>query len=370
MKRLAPPPCDPEVEEGRPDPWLFGSLAGAAHPRRARRAKPRNRWRTGGSLTGACWASHRGELPLTWYAVAVKRTFQVAVFGASNVANRKVLALLHRARGGELVDIPELTVGTERVVTRFFDFESAGERGLQARFRVSTVLSGPLLTRASYGLHGASGVVFVPVGAGSAAAWRVVSEHLATDSNRGVPVVIASKRPVRGVAGVLVPSTGAALASAIEAEVIGAFREGRVRGRSTTTPSKAYTSRANALAKAIEIALEVGRRDSRRFHESLRASALHPALGFATVASLAFLEQEFFTYWNESQGADVRAFWREVSRRRLPYVRRDVLSEVLTRGRVTSRADYDTVTDLIADERLTAKQRQRLDAMLGAYAAR
>src|SRR4051812_12019572 len=53
-------------------------------------------------------------------ATGVKRTFQVAVFGASDAANKKTLAALQRARGGELVTILNGTMGT---VTSFFDHD-------------------------------------------------------------------------------------------------------------------------------------------------------------------------------------------------------------------------------------------------------
>jgi hypothetical protein len=77
----------------------------------------------------------------------------------------------------------------------------------------------------------------------------------------------------------------------------------------------------------------------------------------------------FFTYWNEGKGPKVDAFWREVARRRLPFQRRDVPVEVLMRGRITNRGDYETVTDLLGSIRFSARQKAKLSAMLVAYEA-
>jgi hypothetical protein len=294
----------------------------------------------------------------------VKRTFQVAVFGASDVANERVLRSLHRARSGELVAVPDGVLGT---VVHFFDHELEVDRGLRARFRVRMVTGRDSAEHGFLGLYGADAVVFVPSGKRDTASWRAAEKHFATYGD--ALAIVASTRPVRGVKGVAAPPSGSLLAEAIEREVIGAFRADRIRGRPTTSPSKAYVTRANALSEAVQIAVEIGPRGARRFHEATRAMALHPELGFATTSSLASLETAFFTYWNEAHGAHVEKFWREIARRRLPFRQRHVIREVLARGRITNRGDYDTVKDLISDEQLTAEQRRRLDSMLGAYEA-
>lgn len=297
-----------------------------------------------------------------WYRRDVKRTFQVAVFGASNAANKKTLASWQRARGGELIEVPSVLAHT----TRFFDYELAADRGLRARFRVRMVTDSRLEGQAFLALIGSDAVVLVPGGTHDADAWREAQEHLATYGD--LPVIVASSsRAVREVKGVPAAAGGLPLAEAVEREVIAAFRARRIKGRPTSSPSKSYVTRANALAEAAQLATEIGPRSMLRLHRSIRASALHPDLGFATVSSLASLEPTLFTFWNESHGPHVATFWREIARRGLPFRRRDVIGEVLARGRITNRNDYDTVTDLIADEQLTATQRRRLDSMLGAY---
>lgn len=299
-----------------------------------------------------------------WYGWPVKRTFQVALFGASDPANQRVLASLQRARGGELVAIPDGAMGT---VAHFFDYEIAADK-LRARFRIRAVTGDDFQGQAFLGLMRADAVVFVPSGKQDIAAWREAQNHFATYG--AALVLVAAERAVRGVKGVAVPTNGATLADAIEREVIAAFRAGQLKGRSTTTPSSAYVTRAKALADAAAIAIAIGPRAMKRFHESTYAMALHPELGFATTSSLASLETGFFTYWNEAHGVGVQKFWREVARRGLSFRQRNVIDEVLARGRISNRGDYDTVTDLLSDEQLTVAQRKRLDAMLGAYESR
>lgn len=293
----------------------------------------------------------------------MKRTFQVALFGASDAANTKMLVSLHRARGGELAVVPESTRGAAAL---FFDYDVT-DAGVRAHFRIRAVVGHDLRGQAFLGLFGASAVVFVPSGKRDRAAWRAAQAHFATYGD--ALVLVPSRRPLRGMTRIDA-APGVPLPAVIESQVLAAFRAGRIKGRPTTSPSAAYSARANALAEAVQLAIDIGPRDMRAFHESTRAMALHPELGFATISSLASLETAFFTYWNEGHGAKVDKFWREVARRKLPFKRRNVVGEVLARGRITNRGDYETVTDLLCDEHLTAAQRNRLDAMLGAYEAR
>ena len=253
--------------------------------------------------------------------------------------------------------------------TYFFDYDVAADK-LRARFRIRA-WSGKndLRGRAFLGLIGADAVVFVPSGDQDLAAWTEAKKHFATYGQK--LVLVAAERTVRGREGVAVPRRGAPLADAIEREVVAAFRARRITGRPTTTPSGAYVLRAKALAAAAEIAIKIGPRKMRRMFESERAMALHPELGFATIASLSSLETEFLNYWNETRGAHAQRFWREVARHGLPFRQRNVIDEVLAHGRITNRGDYDTVTDLIGDEgTITNARRKRLEAMLGGYESR
>ena len=106
----------------------------------------------------------------------MKRTSQVAVFGASDAANKKTLAALHRARGGERVTISDDAMGT---TASFFDYDVTIDR-LHARFRIRTVLGADIDSQAFLGLIGSDAVVFVSSGKHDAAAWRAAQQHIAT----------------------------------------------------------------------------------------------------------------------------------------------------------------------------------------------
>jgi hypothetical protein len=93
-------------------------------------------------------------------------------------------------------------------------------------------------------------------------------------------------------------------------------------------PSAKYTARANALVEAIDLARQLvaalprAQRKAYATHlEVLERMVLDPAPGFAKLASLAELEVDFFTYWNEAAGKHVDAFWRVVAMRGLPFER-------------------------------------------------
>jgi hypothetical protein len=159
----------------------------------------------------------------------------------------------------------------------------------------------------------------------------------------------------------------AELAQMIVRTVSEAFHAGRAPGRQTKVPSPKYVERARALAAAADIAIAIRGDDPWTLELATKQMALHPGLGFESMSSLASLETAFFTYWYEGAGDDVDAFWREVERQGLPFRRRDVVAEVLARGKITSRGDYETVTDLISDERFSPAEKAKLGALLEAY---
>lgn len=75
-------------------------------------------------------------------------------------------------------------------------------------------------------------------------------------------------------------------------------------------------------------------------------------------ARLAGLETEALTYFNEGSGPVVDAFWVRVAALGLPYARRDRLAEILRRGRIKSRVEYELAVDLL----VVAQQEGRIDA--------
>ena len=140
-------------------------------------------------------------------------------------------------------------------------------------------------------------------------------------------------------------------------------------------PSAKYTARANALVEALDIArtlvTAMPRADRKGYAthlELVERMALDPAPAFAKLASLAYLETDFFTYWNEAAGKHVERFWREVAKRKLPFERHDVIGDILARGRISSRIEYELAVDAVGV--LAAAKQRKLSKLIGDYEKR
>ena len=115
-------------------------------------------------------------------------------------------------------------------------------------------------------------------------------------------------------------------------------------------PSAKYLARAAAFAEAIDIGLAIAkstpdREWADRWIDLCRTPALNPEPAFATLKSLAYLEEAFFTSWNEASGEHVERFWQQVAERGLPFQRKDLVREVLSRGRIRTEMEYQTIVD-------------------------
>jgi hypothetical protein len=145
-------------------------------------------------------------------------------------------------------------------------------------------------------------------------------------------------------------------------------------------PSAKYMAKAKALARAIEIGMplystsgvEEDPRDTLRTMMSWSDMALNPRPAFANLKSLAYLESAYFTYWNEAPcEAHVKMFWERVASEGLPFKRRDVVRELLERGRIRSDLEYEYANDLIPGHRqlgiLTDDEETRIAGMIEAY---
>jgi len=169
---------------------------------------------------------------------------------------------------------------------------------------------------------------------------------------------------------------GAALVLALKLEWIGTGKR--------QEPSPAYKARARALAQAVDIAAVVRatatvqgepQSEMQDFERrEIKAKALAPEPPFASLESLAYVEDAFFTYWNEASGDHVERFWRLVAEQGLPFKRRDVVREVLNRGRINDDIEYQQVTDglVILQQigKITAGEANRLSMMLREFEER
>lgn len=145
---------------------------------------------------------------------------------------------------------------------------------------------------------------------------------------------------------------------------------------------RTYDEAAAALVRAIDIGEEVLTRASKvenrddlvAFGKETRRMALSPEPAFRKVASLRYLEDAFFTYWNESAGKHIATFWKRIAEAGLPYRPRDIVREVLDRGRIRNRQEYDNVQDWMVvgeqEGRFTAAESETLSRLLGEYEGR
>ncbi len=89
------------------------------------------------------------------------------------------------------------------------------------------------------------------------------------------------------------------------------------------------------------------------------------------VASLRQLQSDYLTYWNEASGAHVAAFWNAVEKTDLDLQRKDLLADILKRGTINNREEYDAAVDSLVgaaqEGRISAAQAKDLSAMIGAF---
>ncbi|MGW5668060.1 hypothetical protein [Micromonospora sp. NPDC003776] len=149
-----------------------------------------------------------------------------------------------------------------------------------------------------------------------------------------------------------------------------------VTGDEMAGPSAKYVERSGQLTRAIDIGARVlaGQlqdRDMVDFGEELKELMKRPP---QTVAGLRYLESAFLTYWNEATGPHVDQFWELIAAEGLPFTRRNVLADVLARGRIDNGAEHEAVVDsLVGAEQegtITAEQATRLSDMVGRYERR
>ncbi len=92
---------------------------------------------------------------------------------------------------------------------------------------------------------------------------------------------------------------------------------------------------------------------------------------YQTVATLRQLESDLLAFFNESDYVETEPFWKDVASLGLPFRRNDVVGKVLKRGKIRTRAEYDTVIDLIVpysqEGKITAEDATRLNEMIGKF---
>jgi hypothetical protein len=146
--------------------------------------------------------------------------------------------------------------------------------------------------------------------------------------------------------------------------------------------SAKYLAHAKAFAEAVDLAVEIRTtppwedRGAVEHYNWLKARAVPPYADpvCANLRGLTQLENIFFTEWNEGNGEDVERFWKRVAERCLPFQRRDIVREVLARGRINSESEFQTITDgiVILQQlgRISGAEADKLSRMLGQFEQR
>jgi len=138
-----------------------------------------------------------------------------------------------------------------------------------------------------------------------------------------------------------------------------------------------YEEQADKLARAVDIAEQIIKESADfnadlvkpmlDFGTQIKDNALNPEPQFKKLASLKYLESDFFTFWNESTGSDVDKFWDRVFESRLGYVRKHPIQDVLKRKKIRNIHEFDFVTDNIVVYEQTGRLNQEQIIELNKY---
>jgi hypothetical protein len=186
------------------------------------------------------------------------------------------------------------------------------------------------------------------------------------------------------------------------------------RAMKPTRPSAKYLARAHALAEAIDIAIQIRLPNSAALRIKLEAlsvddlfkefglysailkdrrpteeeenryrlsnylwtkkSVLGPEPPFSNLRSLAYHEEAILTEWNEGIGPAVERFWQLIAERGSRFERRDMIRDILSRGRIRNDIEYHAVTDgiVILEQigKISSDEVQKLSDMLAAFEKR
>ena len=146
--------------------------------------------------------------------------------------------------------------------------------------------------------------------------------------------------------------------------------------------SAKYLARARAFAEAVDLAVAIRSappwEDQRAVEHYLwckeRVVPPYKDPVNANLRGLAQLENIFFTPWNEGSGEGVERFWQIVAERGLPFERKDIVRDVLNRGRINNEMEYQMITDSIVIQqqmgKITPADAERFDKMLGQFEER
>ncbi|MCH2045126.1 MAG: hypothetical protein MK212_13500 [Saprospiraceae bacterium] len=144
-----------------------------------------------------------------------------------------------------------------------------------------------------------------------------------------------------------------------------------------------YTDEANKLTKAIDIAIEAHQKyqpddltkvqvdQAIAAYKQYKEMALNPAPQFKKIASLKYLIEAVFTYFQEASGKTVEYFWKRIQEENLDYKRENKLLKILKRGKIKGRIEYEYVVDIIViaeqEKRISTEEVKQLNQMIADF---
>lgn len=145
-----------------------------------------------------------------------------------------------------------------------------------------------------------------------------------------------------------------------------------------------YAEQAKVFCKAVTIAEKIMRNSKEHdaytkttvinSYKSMISLVEHAEKGMATLRSLAQLENEFLTYWNEGVGEDVDLFWQRLEAAGINYKRNNLFDNVLKNKKIRNFSEYSTVIDglVIAQQmgKITEEDAVNLNNYIAAYEKR
>jgi hypothetical protein len=145
-----------------------------------------------------------------------------------------------------------------------------------------------------------------------------------------------------------------------------------------------YQDRAEQLARAVDIADAIIKASTvfseeykthfLKWGQQVKYMALNPEPQFKKIVSLKYLENDFLTFWNESNGQDIDKFWSTISANNIDYQRKDTIQAVLKRKKIKDIHEYDNIVDniVVAEQldQITKAQVVELNKLIGEFEER
>lgn len=148
-------------------------------------------------------------------------------------------------------------------------------------------------------------------------------------------------------------------------------------------PKRDYQTEAIRLSKAIDIAIEAFQKNPPKetsqhqieyfvkFYSECKEMALNSKPEYKSLASLKYIIQDVFTFFNEGSGSTVEYFWNKIEKEQLGYERTDHLAKIFDRGKIRGQTEYEFAVDIIVpyeqEGKISREQALSLGKMIGEY---